>query len=472
MNQINRDVYVLSNKIKDPINYVQGTDALDIVFNFRDFEIPDSSSAQVFVSKPSGKGVYNTAVIAGNAVTVNTTPEMFSEVGNTELQINIRNNGELLTSFIQPVVVQKNLSFHGESGNESDFFEEYIEKIDTAISEADTATDSANAAASDANSAASNANDAAEDIRQKAESGEFSATVKVGTVTASEPGGDAEVTNTGTAQDAVFNFVLPRGEQGPKGSQGPPGGIDQDSSVTFEVASARANILSGEKAGVVFGKIAKWFSDLGTAAFQGVSNVLTQTAAGYVLDARQGKVLNDTKLNKASVTNNLSTTAAGYALDARQGKALNDAKLNKTSVVNNLTATAAGYALDARQGKVLADRINKTNTALADKAADLSGKIPAEGNGYLRFADGTLIQWGRAYFQSTASGGNGSAKVNFPVPFTSTPRMSVTPIYASSATPTFTVSAQVYTDTANLYARTNAGAVMSSAYADWMAIGK
>ena len=441
VNQINRDVYVLSNKIKDPINYVQGTDALDIVFNFRDFEIPDSSSAQVFVSKPSGKGVYNTAVIAGNAVTVNTTPEMFSEVGNTELQINIRNNGELLTSFIQPVVVQKNLSFHGESGNESDFFEEYIEKIDTAISEADTATDSANAAASDANSAASNANDAAEDIRQKAESGEFSATVKVGTVTASEPGGDAEVTNTGTAQDAVFNFVLPRGEQGPKGSQGPPGGIDQDSSVTFEVASARANILSGEKAGVVFGKIAKWFSDLGTAAFQGVSNVLTQTAAGYVLDARQGKVLNDTKLNKASVTNNLSTTAAGYALDARQGK-------------------------------VLADRINKTNTDLADKAADLSGKIPEEGNGYLRFADGTLMQWGRAYFQSTASGGSGSVKVKFSVPFTSTPRMSVTPIYASSATPTFTVSAQVYTDTANLYARTPAGAVLSSAYADWMAIGK
>lgn len=477
VNQINRDVYVLSNKIKDPINYVQGTDALDIVFNFRDFEIPDSSSAQVFVSKPSGKGVYNTAVIAGNAVTVNTTPEMFSEVGNTELQINIRNNGELLTSFIQPVVVQKNLSFHGESGNESDFFEEYIEKIDTAISEADTATDSANAAASDANSAASNANDAAEDIRQKAESGEFSATVKVGTVTASEPGGDAEVTNTGTAQDAVFNFVLPRGEQGPKGDKGDKGdtgaieNID-GVSVDFSPSSTRQNIATGDTFSTLFGKIAKWFADLGTAAFQGVSNALTQTSAGYVLDARQGKALNDAKLNKTAVVNNLTTTAAGYALDARQGKALNDAKLNKTSVVNNLTATAAGYALDARQGKVLADRINKTNTDLSDKAADLSGKIPAEGNGYIRFADGTLIQWGRAYFQSTASGGNGSVKVNFSVPFTSTPRMSVTPIYASSATPTFTVSAQVYTDTATLYARTNAGAVISTAYADWMAIGK
>lgn len=316
-NQINRDIYVLSNKIKNPVDYVQGTDALDIVFNFRDFEIPDSSSAQVFVSKPSGKGVYNTAVIAGNAVTVNTTPEMFSEVGNTELQINIRNNGELLTSFIQPVVVQKNLSFHGESGNESDFFEEYIGKIDTAISEADTATDSANAAASDANSAASNANDAAEDIRQKAESGEFSATVKVGTVTASEPGGDAEVTNTGTAQDAVFNFVLPRGEQGPKGDKGDKGdtgaieNID-GVSVDFSPSSTRQNIATGDTFSTLFGKIAKWFSDLGTAAFQGVSNVLTQTAAGYVLDARQGKVLND---NMGSLSG-LSTSAKNNLVSA------------------------------------------------------------------------------------------------------------------------------------------------------------
>ena len=316
-NQINRDIYVLSNKIKNPVDYVQGTDALDIIFKFRDFEIPDAAEAQVFVSKPSGKAVYNTAVITGNTVTVNTTPEMFSEIGNTELQINIRNNGELLTSFIQPVVVQKNLSFHGESGNESDFFEEYIEKIDTAISEADTATDSANAAASDANSAASNANDAAEDIRQKAESGEFSATVKVGTVTASEPGGDAEVTNTGTAQDAVFNFVLPRGEQGPKGDKGDKGdtgtieNID-GVSVDFSPSSTRQNIATGDTFSTLFGKIAKWFSDLGTAAFQGVSNVLTQTAAGYVLDARQGKVLND---NMGSLSG-LSTSAKNNLVSA------------------------------------------------------------------------------------------------------------------------------------------------------------
>lgn len=44
------------------------------------------------------------------------------------------------------------------------------------------------------------------------------ATIAVGTVTASPPGSDAEVTNVGTDAVAVFNFVLPRGDQGPPGS--------------------------------------------------------------------------------------------------------------------------------------------------------------------------------------------------------------------------------------------------------------
>ena len=47
------------------------------------------------------------------------------------------------------------------------------------------------------------------------------ATIKVGTVTASEPGGEPTVTNSGTIEDAVFDFVIPRGETGPTGPMGP-----------------------------------------------------------------------------------------------------------------------------------------------------------------------------------------------------------------------------------------------------------
>lgn len=64
------------------------------------------------------------------------------------------------------------------------------------------------------------------------------------------------------------------------------------------------------------------------------------------------------------IANNLTTTVAGFALDARQGKILNETKLNIANVVNNLTTTVAGYALDARQGKALDDKITSLNNSL------------------------------------------------------------------------------------------------------------
>lgn len=45
----------------------------------------------------------------------------------------------------------------------------------------------------------------------------------VGVVTASPPGSDPQVTQTGTTLQPVLNFVLPRGEEGPPGPPGTPG---------------------------------------------------------------------------------------------------------------------------------------------------------------------------------------------------------------------------------------------------------
>lgn len=403
-NQIERDVYVLEDGIENPISYVRATNAIPIVFHFRDYEIPDGATAQVFVNKPSGLAVYNSATISGNSVIVDTTMQMFAEVGYNKMQIQISQEGKDLVSFVQPVNVQENYTDGeaDESQNESNFFDEYIGKINEAIDDAETATEGANTAAQSANaaagaaneaanaattaagtankaaqsantatnaasqaaqsanSAATAANQAAQEIEEKAENGDFSATVAIGNVTTGQPGSKATVKNTGTAQNAVFDFSIPQGETGEVEN------IDTVQ-VAFTQAASRKNIASGETFATLFGKIAKWFADLGTAAFQGVSNALTQTSAGYVLDARQGKALNDAKLDKTAVANNLTTTAKGYALDARQGKALNDAKLNKTSVVNNLTATAAGYALDARQGKALNDKITALQSSLSPK---------------------------------------------------------------------------------------------------------
>ena len=50
-----------------------------------------------------------------------------------------------------------------------------------------------------------------------------SATVEVGTVTTGAPGTNASVTNVGTGTDAIFNFVIPRGNTGAKGDKGDKG---------------------------------------------------------------------------------------------------------------------------------------------------------------------------------------------------------------------------------------------------------
>ena len=51
----------------------------------------------------------------------------------------------------------------------------------------------------------------------------LAATISVGTTTTGEPGGDAQVTNVGTSEAAVFDFSIPRGSVGPAGPQGSVG---------------------------------------------------------------------------------------------------------------------------------------------------------------------------------------------------------------------------------------------------------
>jgi hypothetical protein len=48
------------------------------------------------------------------------------------------------------------------------------------------------------------------------------ATIAVGSTTTSLPGSAAAVTNSGTTEDLVLDFVIPRGEPGPQGIDGPP----------------------------------------------------------------------------------------------------------------------------------------------------------------------------------------------------------------------------------------------------------
>lgn len=82
---------------------------------------------------------------------------------------------------------------------------------------------------------------------------------------------------------------------------------------TFTRASSRTQLVSGESLKTSLGKIMKWFADLKTVAF-----------TGKYTDLSEKPVIPSGTAAACGVVNNLTTTVAGYVLDARQGKVLKD----------------------------------------------------------------------------------------------------------------------------------------------------
>lgn len=151
-----------------------------------------------------------------------------------------------------------------------------------------------------------------------------------------------------------------------------------------------------------------------------VANNLNTTVEGYVLDARQGKALDDKKLDKSHVVNNLVTIEEGWALDARQGKWLNENKVGFSDIANDLTTTAANKVLDARQGKALKDAIDKltssdetslqsqitaNKTAIAANKTEIAKKISKKNTSvFLQTANWTTNDAGRIVQTVTVEG--------------------------------------------------------------------
>ena len=93
-----------------------------------------------------------------------------------------------------------------------------------------------------------------------------------------------------------------------------------DSISEFTKAATRTNIASGDTHRTIFGKICKFFADLGSSAFSGLANNLTTTAAGYGMDARQGPVIqqkfDQINSNISEVNQNLAQGQIEFDVDA------------------------------------------------------------------------------------------------------------------------------------------------------------
>lgn len=149
MNSITREIYVTRQTLPNPIEYVQGTNALPIVFTFADYTIPEETAAKVYVEKPSGHCQYDLAAIADNTVTVDVKDTMFDEVGTSNLQIKLTKDDKTLITFDYPVRVSKNRVAGNvpQSGDNSDLIDDLLARGKPAVEAAEAAADRANAAA-------------------------------------------------------------------------------------------------------------------------------------------------------------------------------------------------------------------------------------------------------------------------------------------------------------------------------------
>lgn len=359
-NQIERDVYVLSERIKNPIEYVRATNTIPIIFHFRDYTIPSGATAEVFVQKPSGLAVYNTAAISGNDVIVDVTTQMFVELGISEMQVQLTNQEDNLVTFSIPVKVRPNYTEGDatESQNESSL----IHEIQGAIDEAETATTEANQAAQAANEAAEAVEGAVGGVINDDQVSEYT------TYSSQKLGNFSQLLTTAknTFVAAINELVLKIGDL-----------KELATTEKTDIVSA-INEIEGDKLDK-----------------ENIANNLTTTQEGYALDARQGKALDDkvTQLNSALVVtgfHNIGATSLADAVFKAHSQLLSDGK-SINAMVSYVSSDASsnihiiGSRLYANRGRYIA--CNRTNDdvyifRITTESAMVYYKIQTQANGY------------------------------------------------------------------------------------------
>lgn len=114
MNTIKRDVYVLKNTIKIPIEVTKGTDAITFEFTVRDYNLPATAAAVAYAYRMGMKKPNSTLCdVSGNVISFQPSANFF-EVGNNELQIRVINEDKSLISFKEKVKCADSLGFPDE----------------------------------------------------------------------------------------------------------------------------------------------------------------------------------------------------------------------------------------------------------------------------------------------------------------------------------------------------------------------
>ena len=141
-----------------------------------------------------------------------------------------------------------------------------------------------------------------------------------------------------------------QGEQGIQGIQGPKGDKGDQGNPTVINSKIGASITLTA-------------ADVGALSPSDISNTLTTTTEGKVLDARQGKVLQDGKADKSTTVSTTLTAASWTGASAPYSYSLTVSGVTNASnqeVLPSLTITAE--QLEALQGANIQDGGQATNS--------------------------------------------------------------------------------------------------------------
>ena len=170
MNQKIVDIYVLEKKLPPVISIQQGTNAISIAFDFKDYDIQSALDVRIYMKKPSGAEIYNKGEIIGNKAVFQTTTQMTAEAGRNIGQVQLTDSSKILNTFLFFCDIDENIisSDSIESTNEYAALDALIIEAREAVLNAEQEAGNAKTAAEMANNVAGTAAIAAGEAKSAA----------------------------------------------------------------------------------------------------------------------------------------------------------------------------------------------------------------------------------------------------------------------------------------------------------------
>ena len=173
---------------------------------------------------------------------------------------------------------------------------------------------------------------------------------------------DVKVTTDATPTQGSTNPVQSGGVYSALANKLDKTGDGSNVTAAFTAATARANVATGEKLSVLFGKIAKWFSDLGSLAFKSTvakSDLASdvQTSLGKADSALQSAPVTSVNGKMGAVTISVPTVPAttsllkgngsgGIVAATRGSDYIASGNIVKQTLVNVETTPTENYAIN------------------------------------------------------------------------------------------------------------------------------